>query len=914
MSQKDREKIWHLLVVQDLQKKRIIHLQEATYSLGRDCRNAIVLHSRLVSRQHAILLRVTLPETDQYAFRIIDGSFKGKKSTNGLFVNGVKCFSHDLQHGDTIEFGSNQVQAKYYVISRLSAQAFSQSCVLENLSDSAFLQGDPINPFETLTVEDDNLERASEIAVVRLASFPELIPNPIVEIDMEGTLTYLNPAATIKFPELKKFGKQHPLLTELVTAVKNQKVNSFIREVEVGKEVFEQSVHYLPESDLIRTFVIREITQQKQAEAELYQRDRLLQAVAEAANYLLVEMNYEIAIEKALAVLGDAARADRVCLFENNPHPITGEMAINLRFEWTRLSVKSCRHNWQNQPYRSSGLDRWYTTFSKGEFIRGLTREFTPCEQKLLQRDGVQSLLLVPLRFEEKFWGFLGLLDCSQERQWSKHEESTLLTLAASISAARQRRQVEEMIRYQALHDALTGLPNRLQFNEQLTKALANAVQNRENLAVMFLDLDRFKIINDTLGHKLGDLLLQSVAQRLRDSLRCGDTVARWGGDEFIILLPRVTSTEEVAQIAKRILQALEKTFQLEGHELYISASIGITLFNKDVPEIAPSPAVGAGAVIASANKAPWSSPGATGAVADAEVLIQQADIAVYHAKQQGRNNYQFYTTSIKTKTPEVLIIEKSLRHALEKEEFVVYYQPQVNIRTGQIIGMEALLRWNHPEMGLIAPNVFIPLAEESGLIVTIGEWVLRTACMQNKAWQNVGLPALTMAVNLSLKQFREPKLVQTVAQILEQTGLEPRFLELEITETVAIEDLDFTKKVLQQFQQMGVRLSIDDFGTGHSSLSRLQLLPLHSLKIDRSFIRELTTDVRVAHIVKAIVSLGRNLGLRLTAEGVEKQEELEFLKSINCEDVQGFLFYKPLCAQKATEILYNQTTKSHCR
>jgi diguanylate cyclase (GGDEF)-like protein len=939
MSPKDREKILHLLVVQDSQGKRIIHLQEATYSLGRDCRNEIVLHSRLVSRQHAILLRVTLPETDQYAFRIIDGSFRGKKSTNGLFVNGVKCFSHDLQHGDTIEFGSNQVQAKYYVISRISAQAFSQSYFLENLSDSAFLQGDPINPFETLSVEDDNLERASEVAVVSLASFPELIPNPIVEMDMEGTLTCPNPAAKIKFPELKKFEKQHPLLTELVTAVKNQKVNSFIREVEVGKEVFEQSVHYLPESDLIRTFVIREITQKKQAEAELYQRDRLLQAVAEAANYLLVEMNYEIAIEKALAVLGDAARADRVCLFENNPHPITGEMAINLRFEWTRLSVKSCRHNWQNQPYRSSGLDRWYTTFSKGEFIRGLTREFTPCEQKLLQRDGVQSLLLVPLRFEEKFWGFLGLLDCSQERQWSKHEESTLLTLAASISAARQRRQVEEMIRYQALHDALTGLPNRLQFNEQLTKALANAVESRENLAVMFLDLDRFKTINDTLGHKLGDLLLQSVAQRLCDSLRSGDTVARWGGDEFIILLPRVTSTEEVAQIAKRILQALEKAFQLEGHELYITGSIGITLFNKDAPKATQSPAAGAGAEIASAQLARqcdlpschgaiwhasqngWSNsrcsgppPGATGAVADAEVLIQQADIAVYHAKQQGRNNYQFYTTSIKTKTPEVLIIEKSLRHALEKEEFVVYYQPQVNIRTGQITGMEALLRWNHPEMGLIAPNVFIPLAEESGLIVTIGEWVLRTACMQNKAWQNAGLPALTMAVNLSLKQFREPKLVQTVAQILEQTGLEARFLELEITETVAIEDLDFTKKVLQQFQQMGVRLSIDDFGTGHSSLSRLQLLPLHNLKIDRSFIRELTTDVRVAHIVKAIVSLGRNLGLRLTAEGVEKQEELEFLKSINCEDVQGFLFYKPLCAQKATEILYNQTTKSHCR
>jgi diguanylate cyclase (GGDEF)-like protein len=880
MPENEQEKIWHLLVVQDLQGQRTIPLKEATYSLGRDSRNAIFLRSRSVSRQHAILLRVTLPETDQYAFRIVDGSFKGKQSTNGLFINGTKCFSHDLQHGDLIEFGNNQVKARYYALSNLSDQNFSESYVVEHLSDLLSESGNSINPFETLIVKDDSLERASEVALARLASFPELIPNPIIEMDLEGTITYLNPAATFKFPDLKKSGKHHPFIAELVTTVKNQKENSFIREVEVDKAVFEQSVHYLPESDLIRTFVIREITEQKQAEAELHQRDRLLQAVAEAANYLLVEMNYEIAIEKALAVLGEAAQVDRVYLFENNPHPVTGEMAINLRFEWICERVESCRRNWQNQPYNNSGLSHWYAAFSKGESIGGLTRELSVAEQKLLMRDGIQSLLLVPLRLEEKFWGCLGLVDCSQERYWSKHEESTLLTLAANISAARQRQQVEEMIRYQALHDLLTGLPNRLLFNEQLSKTLPNVTRRKESLAVMFLDLDRFKTINDSLGHTLGDLLLQSVAQRLNDSLRAGDTVARWGGDEFIILLPQITSVEEVTQVAKRILQALEKAFLIEGNELYISASLGIALLNEHSP--------------------------------DAETLIQHADVALYHAKDKGRNNYQFYTTSISSKAPEVLTIEKSLRHALEREEFVVYYQPQINIHTGKITGMEALLRWQHPEMGLVAPNIFIPLAEESGLIVPIGEWVLRTACMQNKAWQNAGLPPLTVAVNLSLKQFREPKLVQTVAQILEQTDLEPRFLELEITETVAIEDLNFTKKVLQELEQMGVHLSIDDFGTGYSSLSRLQLLPLHNLKIDRSFIRELTTDVKVAHIVKAIVTLGRNLGLRLTAEGVEKEEELEFLKSINCEDVQGFLFYKPLSAQKATEILENTIANSH--
>jgi EAL domain-containing protein (putative c-di-GMP-specific phosphodiesterase class I) len=240
----------------------------------------------------------------------------------------------------------------------------------------------------------------------------------------------------------------------------------------------------------------------------------------------------------------------------------------------------------------------------------------------------------------------------------------------------------------------------------------------------------------------------------------------------------------------------------------------------------------------------------------------------------------------------------------------MLYYQPRVNIATGDITGMEALLRWQHPEMGLVAPNVFIPLAEESGLIVPIGEWVIRTACRQNKAWQQAGLPSLTVAVNLSLKQFRQPNLVEILASILQETGLDPKFLELEITESTAIEDLEFTRNVLENLKQMGIYLSIDDFGTGHSSLSRLQLLPLHHLKIDKSFIQELTTDHKVAHIVKAIVVLGQSLGLRLTAEGVEKPEELEFLKSINCEDVQGYLFYRPLCAQKITEILQKEQVK----
>ncbi|MEH1836771.1 MAG: EAL domain-containing protein [Nostoc sp.] len=877
MLENEREKIRHLLVIQDLQGRRTVPLRETTYSLGRHFANTIVLASRSVSMQHAILLRVTVPETDQYGFQIIDGNYKGKASTNGLFVNGTKCFSHNLRTGDVIAFGSNQAQAKYYAISNISEQAFLESCDVEDLSGFLSEQASPANPFQTLAV-DPTFEAASESALARLASFPELIPNPIIEMDLEGTVTYLNPAAALKFPKLREVGTQHPILTGLLSTVKNLEKNSFVREVEVGAEVFEQSVLYLPESDLIRTFIVRDITEQKRATAELRQRDRLLQAVAEAANYLLGEMNYETGIERALAVLGEAAKADRAYLFQNHSHPATGEIAVSLRFEWTHSSIESTHHHWQNQPYQASGLVRWYTVLSSGQSISALTQKFPVAEQEFLIRDGIQSLLLVPLRLENELWGYIGLADCTFERHWSRHEESTLLTMAASIIGARQRQQVEEKIRYQALHDLLTGLPNRLLFNELLRKTLLNATRNGESLAVIFLDLDRFKVINDTLGHTLGDELLQSVAQRLKDSLRGGDTIARWGGDEFTILLPRVNDIEEVTLVAYRILQALEDAFHLQGHELYVTASLGIALLDHNSP--------------------------------DAETLIQHADTALYYAKDKGRNNYQFYSVSLSAKNPELLTLEKSLRYALERNEFTVYYQPRVNILTGEITGMEALLRWQHPEMGLVAPSVFIPLAEESGLIVPIGEWVLRTACSQNKTWQDIGLPPMTIAVNLSLKQFRQPKLVETIAEVLEQTGLEPRFLELEITETTAIENLDFTRTVLDNLQQMGVYISIDDFGTGHSSLSRLQVLPLHNLKIDKSFIQHLTQDVKVAHIIKAIVGLGHSLGLKLTAEGVEKEEELEFLKSINCEDVQGFLFYRPLCAKIATEILQSKRPK----
>lgn len=431
----------------------------------------------------------------------------------------------------------------------------------------------------------------------------------------------------------------------------------------------------------------------------------------------------------------------------------------------------------------------------------------------------------------------------------------------------------EAKIRYQASHDLLTNLPNRALFNERLCKSLAQAYQRGGKLAVCFLDLDRFQSINDTLGHAIGDQLLQSVAQRITKCLRSHDTIARWGGDEFTLLLPEINDAQDAAYIQEQILEAFKAAFDIENHRLHISISIGIALY----------PMHGE----------------------DMETLIKHADAALYRVKLQGRNSYQFYHSAINSHASELLILENSLHYALERQEFKVYYQPQVNISTGEISKMEALLRWQHPELGLITAEKFIPLAEETGLIVPIGEWVLRTACAQNKAWQeSLDLPLLSVAVNISARQFQQPNLVNMVTQVLSETKLKPQYLELEITESVAMQNVTLTKIILRELHNMGVSISIDDFGTGYCSLSYLKHFPVDSLKIDRSFVRDLASDTNDAAITTAIVALAHGLNLTVVAEGVETEEQRNLLRIIKCELMQGHLFSHPVSFEDATRLM----------
>ncbi len=433
---------------------------------------------------------------------------------------------------------------------------------------------------------------------------------------------------------------------------------------------------------------------------------------------------------------------------------------------------------------------------------------------------------------------------------------------------------LDEMISHQSYYDYLTALPNRQSFNEKLTFTLENLQQKEKMLAVIFLDLDDFKHINDTLGHGIGDQLLLQIANRLQNYIRNQDFFARWGGDEFTFLLLDINNIDDVSNIAQTMLRSLDQPFKINQRELYIKASIGISVYPYDGK--------------------------------DTETLLKNAEAAMYLAKNKGRNNYQIYRPNMGIKANKRLLLNHSLYKALEQHEFLLYYQPQLDLKTNKILGLEALIRWQHPELGLVPPNQFIPVAEENGLIINIGKWVIKTACEQNIAWQKQGLSAVKIAVNLSGRQFQDRHLVTTISQILEETKLDPCYLEIEITESAALEDMGFAIAVLQALKKMGVHISMDDFGTGYSSLWSLKRLPLDKLKIDQSFIKDMMNNLNDVAIIKAVIAMGHGLKLQVIAEGIETAEQLAFLKSINCDAIQGYFFSRPLPPEEATKLLLN--------
>ncbi|MGB3308221.1 MAG: EAL domain-containing protein [Nodosilinea sp.] len=619
---------------------------------------------------------------------------------------------------------------------------------------------------------------------------------------------------------------------------------------------------------------VEDITDRKRGEAAILRRDRLLQGVAEASQCLLTTTDVHQAIPQVLARLGQAATADRAYVYTHHPQSVTGELAMTLRYEWTTPATTAGlgQPYLQDQSYRALGLERWLTLLQQGKSVCALTRHLPPAEQTVLLRDSILSILMVPIFIDAELWGYIGFDACQQEWEWSASDESILVAVAASLGGALKRQRTEAQMCYQVYHDTLTGLPNRAFFDQHLPQAIARTSQIEQMLAVIFLDLDHFKTINDTLSHAVGDLLLQEVTQRMSTALRTEDIVARWGGDEFTLILPNLASPADAAKVAQRIADQLTAPFLLQNHELHVTASLGIALFPQDGQ--------------------------------DMTTLLQNADAAMYRAKQQGRNNYQFYTQSLSTEAAQRLKLETFLHHALDRDELVIYYQPQVNVTTGEVVQMEALLRWQHPTLGLVPPYRFIPLAEENGLIVPIGEWVMRTACAQVMAWHRAGLPLVNLAVNLSARQLQHPNLVNSVVTVLKETGLPPTHLELEITETAAMADMAASIERLQDLRQMGVKISMDDFGTGYSCLSHLKQFPLDGLKIDRAFVKDLPHSTVDQAMVNAIIAMARGLTLNVVAEGVETIDQSLCLHELGCTEMQGYLFGRPQPPQTAANFL----------
>jgi diguanylate cyclase (GGDEF)-like protein len=442
-----------------------------------------------------------------------------------------------------------------------------------------------------------------------------------------------------------------------------------------------------------------------------------------------------------------------------------------------------------------------------------------------------------------------------------------------------ERQATEERSQYLAYHDALTGLPNRTLLQDRLSKALAGARRRKDKVALLFLDLDRFKFVNDSFGHQVGDRLLQEVAERLKTWARGQDTVARLAGDEFLLVLTDLKDIYAAAGAAERLMDAMSAEFVIEGHTFTTGCSLGISIF----PEHG----------------------------ADSETLIKHADAAMYCSKDYGRNNYQFFTDDMNAQVVERLTLEKSLRLALGKKELFLEYQPQVDIATGKITGLEALLRWQCPELGLVPPDKFIRIAENSGLIMPIGEWVLRTACLQARKWQSEGLPAIPVAVNVSAAQFRHGRFCEVVNRVFQETGLASQYLELELTESLLLSNADVPLSVVQELKGMGLKLAIDDFGTGYSSFSYLRQLPVSKLKIDGSFIRDVVANPDDAAITTAIINLAKGLNLKVIAEGVENEAQMAFLRDHHCDEIQGFYFSKPLSVDDVAKKLRDEPVQA---
>ena len=582
------------------------------------------------------------------------------------------------------------------------------------------------------------------------------------------------------------------------------------------------------------------------------------------------ELNINEKIHDMLHKIGCFFQVDRTYIFLINHQDNT----MTYNYEWCNEGINPEAEAIQNVPV--DVFPWWMEQLGKNKLVSIENVNKLPdeasVEKEQLTQQGVKSAVVIPIEENEQMLGFMGLDSVKSLKKWSNYHIKLLKIFSNLLADSLIRIKSEKKIEYMAYYDHLTGLPNRTLFSDRLSQAIYLSKRNEKYIGVIFIDLDSFKMVNDTIGHNAGDTVLKEVSRSLEQRLRKTDTVARFGGDEFLVLVNNLTNNDDIIKVVENLIEVFEHPFNVNGQEFYITCSAGVSVYPFDGE--------------------------------DAETLVKNADIAMYLAKSRGKNQYALCTEDIKEEVKQNIKLSNCLYRVQERDELILYYQPQVKLNTGQIIGLEALLRWNHPEMGMIPPSSFIPLAETNGTINSIGEWVLKTAARQNRIWQDKGYPHLRMAVNLSIVQFNNPRLVANVERILQETGLNPKYLELEVTESVATKESANIVDTLNRLKQLGVSISIDDFGTEYSSLNRLKELPIDRIKIDMQFVQGIEGNEKDQAITKVIINLAKSLGLEVLAEGVETAPQLEFLNQRMCDEVQGYYYYKPMPAEEIEKLL----------
>lgn len=808
----------YILVIEDRKGRRIISLDQDVYTLGRDSHNSIVIYDYQVSRVHAHLTKVKDEDDDDiFSYCIIDGDLQGKRSTNGLLVNGKVIATHELKHGDTIRFG-DEVKANYYIIAKESGiDLFNLEDLAKlNLGDLSVEESQQTvigKPEEEINPDDNDQEE-----LIRLASFPELSPNPIIEIDWKGNLTYINPAASIKFESIYDEKIDHPILSGLLSEDNNRQGNLFLREVKIGSEVFEQYVHYLSEKKLIRSYIY-DFTKRKQVEASFKESEARYRAILRQTS----EGIFLAYANKKMIIQANKSACDLLGYTEK-------ELKLFTLYDIIGKDIQSFSRDLEKILKDKQDLISKYTyTKQNGKHI---TLE--------------SNISLISIAGKEIFCFVVRRLDQKQLR--------------------------ENSFTSHLFQDLLTQLPNQKLFNEQLNIAIANAKRYQYLMAIVVIKIENLSELQDSDKDNENEEILKNFVESFKSCLRSGDFPARWDENKFIALLSRIRGPKDPAKIAKRMSEVLKQSVHIGDKQIELKLNIGIVVYPLDGE--------------------------------DSTLLMDNAFNYLEQNKNSPANNYGISGFTITAKTATLLKLENSLNQAIKEQKFFLAYQPQINCETRQITGIEALLKWEDSDLFQLAPRHFFKLAEETDLMLPLSKWVLKTACMQNKAWMDAGLSNLSVGVNLFFRQFQELNLGEVVKEILEESSLPPDLLELEVPETCLIQNQELVLQTILNLSEMGVKICLDNFGSGNLSLNYLEKFNFNTLKISNKLIADINKDERKKTLISAITTLGKGFNVRMVAEGVEISSQMDSLVSLNCSQIQGNLFSRPLAAPQATNFL----------